>query len=68
MKRTPKTVYVGFRASPEQAAKLEGLAEKAGVSTSQLLRKLVDTAQDVQPGGWSVVWAGRGKQGEAVQG
>lgn len=67
MKRN-KSVYLGFRATEEQAEKLSGLAEKAGVNTSQLLRLVVDDLQDVQPGGWSVVWAGRGKQGEAVQG
>lgn len=58
MKR-PKQVIIGFRTNAEQAAKLTGIADRAGVNTSELLRLLVDDVQDVRPRGWAIVWAGQ---------
>ena len=58
-----KEMYLGFRATTEQATKLATIAERAGVGTSDVLRLLVDEVRDVKPG-WSVVWA---SQGQAAQ-
>ena len=64
--RQPKQVILGFRATSEQAAKVAGIADRAGVNTSELLRLLVDNVQDVKKEVWSIVWAGQ-EQKEAVQ-
>lgn len=61
MKR-PKQIIIGFRTNAEQAAKLAGIADRAGVNTSELLRLLVDDVQDVQPRGWSIVRATGGRE------
>jgi hypothetical protein len=60
-----KTDWLRFRATPEQAQKLAEIADRAGVSTADILRRIVDGVQDVQSGGWSIVLAD--KQREAVQ-
>ncbi len=65
--RQKKGVYLGFRTTNDQAEKLTGIADKAGVNVSELLRLLVDDVKDVRPDGWSIVWNGRGEKIEAVQ-
>jgi len=63
----PKQVFLGFRATEQQAAKVATFADRAGVNTSELLRRLVDTVEDVQPGRWDFVWAGQSKNANAIQ-
>ena len=58
----PKHVFLGFRATEQQAKKVATFANRAGVNTSELLRRLVDTVEDVQPGHWDFVWVGQSKR------
>ena len=63
-----KSVYVGFRATPEQNAKLSTLAARLQLSQSEVLRVLVDSAeiapvQVALPAGKQ----SRASQGEAVR-
>ena len=60
--KVPKRVIIGFRTNAEQAAKLAGMADRAGVNTSELLRLLVDDVQDVQPRDFSIVRATGGRE------
>ena len=67
MERKPRRGHVSFRTSESQQRKIDSLAEKAGLNASELLRLVVDRLEDVQPGGWSVIWAGQdNKQGEGA--
>ncbi len=58
-----KTEWLRFRVTPEQAKKIAGIADRAGVSTADVLRLIVDDVKDTRTG---IVWADNQK--EAVQG
>ena len=62
----PKQVILGFRTTSEHAAKVAGIAGRAGMNMSEILRLLVDDVQDVKPGVWSIVWAGPNTETTAV--
>jgi hypothetical protein len=59
---------LGFRATDDQAAKVQSFADRAGVNASEVLRMLVDAAEDIQPvQNWSIVWGNQSQRTE-VQG
>lgn len=62
-----KQVFLSFRATEQQAEKVATFAERAGVNASELLRRLVDTVEDVQPGRWDFVLAGQSKQSKTTK-
>ena len=60
-----KSVYVGFRATPEQQAKLSTLAKRLQLTHSEVLRVLLDSAE-IAPLQVALPVAGV-QQAEAVQ-